>query len=296
MTTTRFAPSPTGDLHLGGALVAVASHTLARGSGGALRLRIEDLDPPRIVAGSAARIARDLDWLGVGVDGAIVRQSERRAHYEAAVAALERAGRVYPCDCSRADIARVTSAPHEGEETVYPGICRALNPSRQMKRAPALRLRTEGFIAFDDLACGSQRHELGALGDFVLRRGDGAFAYQLAAAVDDAEMNIDVVVRGRDLLSSTPRQLHLMHLLRYNKTPRYAHVPLVVDALGQRLSKRARGASVRALREAGVSADEVMAWLRGVLGMTQPGDAIAWPTSEAPVPAAWARLARSELT
>lgn len=296
MIHTRFAPSPTGDLHLGGALVAVASRMVARPTGGALRLRIEDLDSPRTVLGAAERIAEDLSWLGVLIDGPIVLQSTRLARYQVALERLDRDGLVYRCDCSRADILRVASAPHEGEETVYPGTCRDLDPSRQMKRPPSLRLRARGIVSFDDLANGPNAHALEALGDFVLRRADGVFAYQLAVAVDDADMRIDVVVRGRDLLTSTPRQLHLMHLLGYNSTPRYAHLPLVVDSAGERLSKRTSGASVRALREAGVGPEAVMAWLRGVLGARHPSDPIVWPVTETRVPKAWAALAPCALT
>jgi len=138
-TRTRFAPSPTGDLHVGGAWTALASWVVARRAGGRCVLRIEDLDRPRVVPGAEARIEEDLRWLGLAWDEGPVRQSERSASYESAVATLAARGLVYPCDCSRAEIARVAHAPHPGEESVYPGTCRARDPSREMKRAPSLR-------------------------------------------------------------------------------------------------------------------------------------------------------------
>lgn len=271
---TRFAPSPTGDLHLGGALVAMASCTR-----GVMRLRVEDLDPPRIVAGSAERIIVDLEWLGIAWQGEVVWQSRRTDAYERAIAELDRKGLVYPCDCSRAEIARVASAPHEGEDVLYPGTCRDKDPKREMKRQPALRVLVEGSVGFDDLVMGRFDQDLARdVGDFVLRRGDGVFAYQLAVAVDDAEMGITEVVRGRDLLASTPRQLYLMHQLAFTKCPVYAHVPLVVGPDGARLSKRTPGSRVRELREAGVSRERVRRWLTGLL---------PWPDRDVSIPARW---------
>jgi glutamyl-queuosine tRNA(Asp) synthetase len=271
---TRFAPSPTGDLHLGGALVALVSSVR-----GAMRLRIEDLDPPRVVAGSAERIMEDLEWLGVRWQGEAVWQSRRTAAYEAAIAALDKRGLVYPCDCSRAEIARVASAPHEGEEVVYPGTCRDKDPKREMKREPALRVRAEGKVGFVDLVAGRFDQDLAKdVGDFVLRRGDGVFAYQLAVAVDDAEMEITEVIRGRDLLASTPRQLYLMSQLSVARVPSYAHVPLVVGPDGSRLSKRTPGSRVRELRERGVSAERVREWLT----RSSP-----WPAQDMSIPTSW---------
>lgn len=266
----------------------MASWMMAEQAGGVMVLRMEDLDPPRTVAGSAERIAADLEWLGIRWDGEIVWQSRRTEAYEAAIGRLSAAGLVYPCDCSRAEIARVASAPHEGEEVVYPGTCRDQSPSREMKRPPALRLRTEGVVSFDDLAAGPFTQDLARdVGDFVLRRGDGVFAYQLAVAVDDAESKMTHVVRGRDLLASTPRQLHLMRLLGAPSFPVYAHVPLVVGHDGSRLSKRTPGSRVRALREAGVTREEIIEWLTGALGASSPGDPIVWPTSEVRIPIEW---------
>lgn len=268
MIRTRFAPSPTGDLHLGGAWTALASWVLARARGGRVLLRVEDLDPPRVVAGAAARIAEDLAWLGLDWDEGPVFQSGRAAAYDAAIATLSARGLVYPCDCSRQEIARVASAPHAGEESIYPGICRDLDPARPFKRSPALRVRVpDREVSFDDSWTGTFRQHLARdVGDFVLRRGDGVTAYQLAVAVDDAQMGVTDVVRGVDLLGSTPRQIWLLEVLGL-PSPRYAHVPLVVAADGARLAKRTRGASVRELRAAGFSAEEIVGELAFGLGL-----------------------------
>jgi glutamyl-tRNA synthetase len=284
MSRTRFAPSPTGDLHLGGAWTALASWALARATGGRTVLRIEDLDPPRVLAGSAERIADDLDWLGLDSDEgpeelggrggrfAPYMQSERAATYARAALDLEARGLVYRCDCSRAEIARAASAPHAGEEVVYPGTCRDLPQHRAFKRPPALRLRVprgdERTVTFDDACRGRiiERVDESA-GDFVLRRGDGVFAYQLAVAVDDADMEIDLVVRGDDLLGSTARQLLLLRLLGRAHTPRYAHLPLVVAHDGERLAKRTRGATVRELRARGLTPEELLGELARGLGI-----------------------------
>jgi glutamyl-tRNA synthetase len=275
---TRFAPSPTGDLHLGGAWTALASWAVARRAGGALVLRVEDLDPPRVVRGSTERIVDDLRWLGldwdegpdVGGPFAPYAQSERGTLYEAAIAELARRGLVYACDCSRAEIARVASAPHPGEEAVYPGKCRDAPPGRALKRDPALRLRLPDRAneSIEDGALGVIAQDVAReCGDFVLRRGDGVFAYQLAVVVDDLAMGITDVIRGADLASSTPRQALLARLLG-GAPPRYTHLPLVVATDGARLAKRTGGASVRALRGAGISASTIVGKLAHGLGMT----------------------------
>ena len=189
---TRFAPSPTGDLHVGGAWTALASWALARATGGATVLRVEDIDPPRVVAGAPSRIAEDLTWLGLDWDeGALgatggphapYTQSLRAPVYERALAQLDARGLLYRCDCSRAEIARAASAPHAGEEVLYPGTCRDLPRDRPYKRPPALRLRVprgpEACVAFEDACRGPVTEDVSAVvGDFVLRRGDGVFAY-----------------------------------------------------------------------------------------------------------------------
>jgi glutamyl-tRNA synthetase len=271
---TRFAPSPTGDLHVGGAWTALASWALARRDpGGASIMRIEDIDTPRVVAGSEARILEDLAWLGLDYDEHHT-QSKRFSIYEDALAKLEAAGLTYACDCSRAEIARAASAPHPGEELVYPGTCRDAPSDREMKRAPAIRLRVPAgaTIAFDDAVRGHFEQRIDAdVGDFVLRRGDGVFAYQLVVAVDDALAKITDVVRADDLLASTPRQLLLLRLLGFSPAdlPRYAHVPLVVASDGERLAKRTRGSTIRELRERGITRDEVIGELAYGLGLVR---------------------------
>jgi glutamyl-tRNA synthetase len=265
---TRFAPSPTGDLHVGGAWAALASWVVARRAGGRVLLRVEDIDRARVVAGSRERIEEDLLWLGLDWDEAPAVQSERSASYARAVEALSAHGLVYPCDCSRAEIARVASAPHPGEETVYPGLCRDRDPARAMKRAPALRFRVgDAVVAFDDAVAGRVEQDLAReVGDFVLQRGDGVYAYQLAVVVDDRAMGISDVVRGADLLASTPRQIALARALG-GEGPRFAHVPMVVTAEGSRIEKRTAGVTIRSLRDAGMSAARIVGALAHGLGL-----------------------------
>ena len=277
MVTTRFAPSPTGDLHLGGAWTALASWALARATPrGRTVLRVEDIDTPRVVRGAASRILEDLAWLGLDWDEGPVFQSTRTTIYEAALARLDAAGLTYACDCSRAEIARAASAPHageEGKETIYPGTCRDAPRDRELKRAPAIRLRVpEGSrVAFDDVIAGHVEEDVAAVaGDFVLRRGDDVFAYQLVVAIDDAEMMVSHVVRADDLVSSTTRQILLMRLLGYASVPTYAHVPLVVASDGERLAKRTRGATIRELVERGVAPETILGQLAHGLGLVGP--------------------------
>ncbi len=222
----RFAPSPTGPLHFGSLLAAFGSWLLARRAGGAWLVRIEDLDPPREVPGAADGQLRALAAFGLVSDAPVVRQSERHALYEAALARLLEAGLAFECHCSRAALA--------GEG----GIHRGCVPGAR-RPDPAIRLRVpDGTgVAFDDLVQGPQRQDVGRdAGDFVLRRADGLWAYQLAVVVDDAAQGITDVVRGADLLDSTPRQIHLQRLLGL-PTPRHAHLPLVLDPAGRKLSK-----------------------------------------------------------
>ncbi len=288
---TRFAPSPTGDLHLGGAWTALASWVLARRAGGTHVLRVEDIDTPRVVAGSQARIQADLAWLGLDWDEGPVLQSARGAAYEAAIAALDAQGLVYACDCSRAEIARAASAPHPGEDAVYPGTCRGLDPGRSMKRAPSLRVRVpDEEVAYDDAVVGRVAQNLARdVGDFVVRRGDGVLAYQLAVVVDDLAMGATDVVRGADLVSSTPRQVWLARMLG-GAPPRYAHVPLVVAADGARLEKRTPRATVAELRAAGFAAERIVGELAHGLGLA-PTAAPATPREVAAVSAAAAGIA-----
>jgi glutamyl-tRNA synthetase len=274
--TTRFAPSPTGDLHLGGAWTALASWALARASNGRTVLRVEDIDTPRVVRGASVRILEDLAWLGLDWDDGPIFQSARTKLYEAALARLDAAGMTYLCDCSRAEIARAASAPHvgeEGKETTYPRTCRGASRGRELKRLPAIRLAVPEHTrtAFDDAVRGHVEENVDEVaGDFVLRRGDDVFAYQLVVAIDDAEMNITHVVRADDLLGSTTRQIFLMRQLGYTSIPTYLHVPLVVAPDGERLAKRTRGATIRELAARGVSAETVVGELARGLGLVSP--------------------------
>lgn len=277
-------------------------------------LRVEDIDTPRVVHGASSRIADDLAWLGLdwdegpGVAGmhAPYTQSERGSLYDAKLTELDAAGLTYPCDCSRAEISRVASAPHAGEEILYPGTCRDAPRDREMKRAPAIRLRVPhgSKLAFEDLVRGHiEQHVDERVGDFVLRRGDGVYAYQLVVAVDDSTMRISHVVRADDLLASTPRQLLLMGLLGVpaGEVPAYAHVPMVVAATGDRLAKRVGSTTIRSLRERGLSSEEIIGPLACGLGLV-PGDPrplsarevavalqppSAWRQAPWPLPAEW---------
>lgn len=236
LTVGRFAPSPTGPLHFGSLLAALGSWLSARSQGGLWRLRIDDLDAPRIVPGSAELILRSLERLGLCWDGPIVRQSEQYAAYEEALARLARQDRLFACGCSRREI--LASAPHAGEEgPIYPGTCRdGLPPGRE---ARALRLRVpEETVSFVDGLCGAYSQNLAdEVGDFVLKRADACYAYQLAVVVDDAAIGVTEVVRGADLLASTPRQILLQRLLGL-PTPAYLHLPLALGDDGEKLSKR----------------------------------------------------------
>jgi glutamyl-tRNA synthetase len=275
---------------------------VARRAGGAALLRIEDLDIPRVVAGAEAAIERDLRWLGLDWDETPVRQSERLERYEEAIERLHARGLVYPCDCSRADIARLASAPHAGEETPYPGTCRRSDPERPMKRAPSLRIRVpDELVTYEDGALGRVSQNLAReVGDFVLRRGDGVFAYQLAVVVDDLAMGITDVVRGADLVPSTPRQCWLAQELG-GVPPRYTHVPLVVAPEGTRLEKRTPASTLRELREAGVTPERVIGRLARGLGLVDDEvprapwevalasgtESIGWPRDAWRLPREW---------
>ena len=273
MFVTRFAPSPTGDLHFGGAFVALASWWLARKNGGRFIVRMEDIDTPRVVAGAAEGILDDLAWLGLTWDGEVATQSKRTALYLDAIEKLKSDGLVYACDCSRAELARIASAPHATDELVYPGLCADADPARAMKRDPALRVRvprgSSSLVSFDDEIRGKCTQNLQEkVGDFVIRRGDGIFSYQLAVTVDDTEQGVTHVIRGADLSASTPRQIFLARALG-REPPRYMHLPLVVGANGERIAKRSTGAHVRALREAGVSREKILGDLAHALGLTE---------------------------
>ncbi|MBV8199602.1 MAG: tRNA glutamyl-Q(34) synthetase GluQRS [Acidobacteria bacterium] len=275
----RYAPSPTGPLHAGNARSALAAWLSVRQRGGTFVWREEDLDPPRVVPGMAAAQRADLAWLGLDWDegpdvgGAFgpYRQSQRSARYEAALAALAAAGRLFPCRRSRRDLAAIASAPHGAgglppypaawrprqlEEGWFAALCRAPRPDA------ALRFRTDARpMRFADRVHGEQveRVDLTA-GDFVLKRRDGLYAYQLAVVVDDLEMEIDEVVRGADLLASTARQAQLIEALG-GTPPAWAHLPLVVAAGGGKLSKRHPELTLASLRAAGARPEQVTGYL-----------------------------------
>jgi glutamyl-Q tRNA(Asp) synthetase len=243
----RFAPSPTWPLHFGSLVAAVGSLVDARANRGRWLLRIDDVDAPRTVPGAADSILATLERFGLEWDGPVAWQSRRVDAYAAAFERLRVAGDVFACACTRREIA--DSALARDGARIYPGTCRnGLPPGR---RPHAWRVRAEGIVAFDDLIQGQQAEDLAhEVGDFVVLRGDGQFAYQLAVVVDDAEAGVTHVVRGADLLGSTGRQIHLQHRLGY-PTPTYAHLPVVVNAAGEKLSKQTLAAPVDAWPPAG---------------------------------------------
>ncbi|HKB62102.1 MAG TPA: tRNA glutamyl-Q(34) synthetase GluQRS [Burkholderiales bacterium] len=235
----RFAPSPTGPLHFGSLVAAVGSYLETHWNRGKWLVRMEDLDRPREVRGASAAILRMLEAYGFEWDGQVVFQSRRDAAYGAALKRLELVHAVFPCACTRREIS--DSAVTPASEPIYPGTCRkGLSPGRS---ARAMRVRVDNtVIAFEDLLQGRIEQNLPReVGDFVVRRADGFFAYQLAVVVDDFEQSITDVVRGADLLASTPRQILLQRLLGH-PSPRYMHLPVVVNQCGEKLSKQTRAA------------------------------------------------------
>lgn len=276
----RFAPSPTGVLHIGNLRTALLAWLFARSAGARFLVRVEDLDRSRVRPGVEEAQLADLRSLGLDWDGPVVRQSERMALYERAIDSLDSEDLLYPCYCTRAEIRAAASAPHGiSAADRYPGTCRDLTAAERAEREaagrpPALRVRAEGTrIAFEDRLLG--RFE-DVVDDFVIRRNDGAPAYQLAVVVDDAAQGLGEVVRGADLVDSTPRQLLLARLLGLPE-PRHAHVPLVLGPDGRRLAKR-HGAVTLADRAArGEGPDEVRTLMARSLGLAEAGET---PTPE----------------
>ena len=286
----RLAPSPTGRIHLGNAFAFLIAWMHARASGGSLVLRMEDIDPARSKPEFAEGMLEDLAWLGVDWDEGPDRggpfapytQSLRLDRYADVLAGLRDQGLVYPCFCTRKDLRTLASAPHIGDEGVpYPGTCRGLSPAeRETRLASGMRASWRLDVAaalgsldeagrdltFTDILRGSLPADPSTCGgDFALMRSDGVFAYQLAVSVDDADMGITQVVRGEDLLPSTPRQTLLLRLMGA-KIPEFLHVPLVCDHQGERLAKRHRALEVRELREAGVASRAVVGYVGFLAG------------------------------
>jgi glutamyl-tRNA synthetase len=286
----RYAPSPTGDLHLGNLRTALLAWLFARSAGGQFVLRIEDLDQPRVRPGASERMLSDLRWLGldwdegpdIGGPYTPYTQSQRQEIYRSCLQRLVDNGLIYPCYCSRAEIARAASAPQEDEGPRYPGTCRYLTQEQRRKheannRRPSLRFRVddERIVSFTDVLAGPvEQHVQRALGDFIVCRSDGIFAYQFAVVVDDALMHINQVVRGADLLQSTPRQILLYEALGF-PLPTFAHVPLLLDEHGKRFSKRIQSAGLEPLRSAGATPAQVVGQLAAACGLVEQGTSIS---------------------
>jgi glutamyl-Q tRNA(Asp) synthetase len=266
----RFAPSPTGPLHFGSLVAAVGSYLDARAHNGEWLVRIEDIDPPREVSGAADDILRTLDAFGLEWDGQVVYQSRRSEYYTAALDRLRRYGYLYGCACTRREIADSTIKRRTTGTGIYPGTCRnGILPGRT---ARSLRVRVEpGMICLNDRLQGSTRQSLSEeVGDFVVRRADNLIAYQLAVVVDDAEQDITHIVRGVDLLESTPRQIYLQQLLDL-PTPVYLHLPVAVNNAGEKLGKQTRARQIGRDHQTTVMLD-ALRFLHQVLP-DSPGDA-----------------------
>lgn len=275
----RLAPSPTGAQHIGNARTYLVAWLSARSQGGTVRLRIEDIDSPRIKPGAADQAIADLRWLGLDWDGEPVVQTARLPLYEAALETLKRQNLVYPCTCTRSDIAAAASAPHaEHEGPTYPGTCshRCADDACHLAaegKSFAWRFRVTHSPLFTDRYAGEQQIDLRHLGgDFVVWKSAGTPAYQLAVVVDDADLGITEVIRGDDLIPSTPRQLLLYEALGLTP-PTFAHIPLVVGQDGRRLAKRHGDSRLASLRDAGVRPEELvglLAWSCGWIQQPQP--------------------------
>lgn len=271
-TVGRFAPSPSGRMHLGNVFAALLAWLSVRSQGGTMLLRMEDLDTQRCKAEYAALLRDDLRWLGLDWDLETPMQSTRTPAYEAALDTLAAKGLLYPCYCTRPQLHRI-DAPHLADGTyIYPGTCRNLTEVPK-NRTPAWRLQVpDRAYSFNDRCQGFYSQNLkDGCGDFILRRGDGMFVYQLAVTVDDGDAGVTEVVRGMDLLSSSPRQMYLQELLGYAH-PVYAHVPLLLSPDGRRLSKRDRDMDLGYLR-ANTTAKTILGYLAfaaGILDVPQP--------------------------
>ena len=267
----RFAPSPTGPLHFGSLLAALASYCEAKTQGGTWLVRMEDLDKPREITGAADHILRTLEAFGFEWDREVVYQSERSALYQDALSQLKANSLIYDCDCSRKEIA--DSAQHGIDGLIYPGTCKY---KANVKAPYASRVMVHSNpIAFIDVIQGAIQQNLAQdIGDYVLKRADGLYAYQLAVVVDDFEQRISHIIRGADLLDSTPRQIYLQQLLNY-PTPQYAHIPLASNARGEKLSKQTLAPAI--------DASQASMWLSQALkflGQQAPKDLEEYPISD----------------
>ncbi|QRF22786.1 tRNA glutamyl-Q(34) synthetase GluQRS [Alicyclobacillus sp. TC] len=285
----RFAPSPTGLLHIGNALTAVLAWMHVRSQGGEFLLRIEDIDQQRCKSIFVDQLVEDLQWLGLDWDegpdigGPYMpyRQRDRQTIYDAAFTKLLEQALLYPCYCSRSELADVLIAPHGwfADEPRYPGICRHLKPHERVEKArhkaPAYRFRVpEQNIGFADEVYGEVNIRPSEGGDFIVRRSDSLMAYQLAVVVDDAAMGITHVLRGADLLASTSRQLLLYRALGYD-SPTFAHTPLLLDEYGRRIAKRNSTATLLGMRQAGVHPEEIIGVIGWLLGLTDTADPLS---------------------
>lgn len=293
----RFAPSPSGRMHLGNLWSALLAWLSARSQGGEMVLRLEDLDPDRCTRAWCDQVMRDLEWLGLTWDNEPVYQSERTAVYAQAFRTLEERGLIYPCYCTRAE-RLAASAPHRSDgQTIYDGRCSRLTEAERealsQTRRPAWRVKVgQESITFCDFLYGEYKEDLKTdCGDFILRRSDGVYAYQLAVVVDDAAMGVTQVVRGSDLLSSTPRQIYLQRLLGLPE-PEYGHVPLLLAADGRRLAKRDRDQELGEL-QSGYTAPELLGHLAHLAGLIPEPAPI---TAQQLVPLfSWEKLTREDL-
>lgn len=279
----RFAPTPSGRMHVGNVFSALMAWLGVRSANGHMVLRIEDLDPRAQNRTRTKLLMDDLLWLGLDWDEGPYYQSDRGDRYQAALDQLTKAGLTYPCFCTRAELHAAT-APHASDGTyLYAGTCRGLSAeeiaAKSLRRPPATRLRVPaaddpcGTVRFCDLVYGPQQETLAReCGDFLVRRSDGVVAYQLAVVVDDAEMGINQVVRGHDLLGSCARQMYLQDELGFSR-PTYAHVPLLIAADGRRLSKRDRDLDLGEIRERMAGPGPLLGWLASLVGLAETGEA-----------------------
>jgi glutamyl-tRNA synthetase len=286
MPTTRLAPSPTGALHLGNARTFLVNWLLARQRGWKIILRIEDLDGPRVKQNADRQAIEDLQWLGIDWDEGPIYQSSRIEKYNAAIGQLIQLEHAYPCVCSRSEINQAASAPHaEDGGSVYPGTCRgkfkSLHEAQMASGRPAaLRFAvSDRSVKFIDHFAGPQRFDVARqLGDFVIAKNDGTPAYQLAVVVDDAEMNVTDVVRGDDLLDSTPRQILLYEALGWkDRIPNYYHLPLIIGPDGRRLAKRHGDTRISYYRDRGVPPERLLSLLKSWCNMNDSLDLSTLP-------------------